>query len=142
VPQKSLHNAIQEWFEEHCDAFGTLEAVARGCLDSRVFPQEWMEQAVFAAAKREVHEALRARDSVTGLSHSIPTGRSESGVQQWRPRKLVGYDEWAVSFEMRVEQMADDYNNLKREHEWAMDRFGKAPPLPVFVRGKPGTNVG
>ncbi len=142
MPQKRLHNAIQRWIDENCSVHSTLEAIARECLDNNVFTQKWLEQATLYAAKREVHEALRACNPITGLSYAIPTGPDESGSQLWRQRKLVGYNEWNTAFKMRVDQMEADYASLHREHEWAMDRFGKAPLLPVFVRSNPSTNVG
>lgn len=147
---KSLSDRIFEWFAENGGDM-TIEDIAQGCLDAGVFPEEWRDRALFLAAKRATHDAMRKQNPLTGLSRAVPitpaavadaSDEDDNGrACRWKDRRIVGYDERAASFEMRVDQMAADHESLQREHQWAIDTFGKAPAMPVFLRGKPSSTT-
>lgn len=101
------------------------EAMERG-----IFPDEVLQQAQIDGLSEILRRALKSEDA-NGLPFAKPisTGRNA----KWKQFVLLDYDEMAGSIERDAKGLAADYEKVKRQRDFCLIKFGRAPEIPALM---------
>ena len=116
----------------------SLDRLTRIAIAEDVWSEDERYSMVFATARRVCQNALRQK-SPTGLPLSGSTRKmDEDGDPLWIQLDLWDFDDALHNLRLRLRQTTVyDWPTIERLHQYMLDRFGAAPPLPRLVMDDP-----
>lgn len=115
----------------------TTIRLAQECIKQGVFDEEELQRASLRWAQGVCREAIKLTDPTTGLPFAGPTRQKAENAdgtagREWRQLTLMDYDDLAFNIEERANGLWADYSTLVKMREYCIERFGRAPQIPVL----------
>ena len=134
---ESKFSQIWALYDKHGGAM-SLDRLTRIALAEGVWGEDERSSMVFWAARRVCHQALR-QTSPTGFPLAGSTRKQdEDGDPLWIQLQRWDFDDARHNLWLRLRQTTlHDWPTIERLHQYVLDRFGAAPPIPRLVMDDP-----
>jgi len=147
----TIKERVLELFQERFGGRARARTLAVAALDDGIYSWEEVQNRVIGSVERDICRILKetyAEGTELPLARPIPEPRDEFGKkggeaesederpedgELWVQRSLWNYDEAERVILSLNTGIKRDYAILLREHEHALDRFGKAPDILMLV---------
>lgn len=119
-------------FEQNGCQLSTLR-LAQKCIQAGVFDETDLNNAGVRWAQTIVAKALREK-MVNGIPYAVPTTTTDAaGSPVWKQYPLWEYEDAEFALTSRVQALQHDYEPIVRLYSYMVDRWGKAPEIPLLV---------
>ena len=137
MSDESKFSQIWAIYDKHGGAI-SLDRLTRIAIAEGVWDAEESASMVFVTARRVCHTALRQK-SPTGLPLAGSTRKQDDdGDTLWIQLQLWDFDDALHNLRLRLRQTTlYDWPTIERLHQYVLDRFGAAPPIPRIVMDDP-----